>query len=226
MKNPLNYLMQQGKTFWRSVVVSVTFLFSFRIFICLCVLFCFCKSLFDTSACWEHSRSKFDVRVLSLHVLCGVCCVGVCIPDAAENAVERKQQRTDAECQPYAVAPSPSRCADRWEPSGWVSWDRRQYVSAPRWGTCAQQAEDEWQIYCGIFEIDIQNLIQCVTNKNQNNLVATFCYVLCVWIIENNHKLFKEYAKAYTSKCKIIWGAGQKTSEKWVLKLDDVPRKL
>lgn len=35
------------------------------------------------------------------------------IPEAAENSGGKKLQRTDAACQPYAAAPSPSRCADK-----------------------------------------------------------------------------------------------------------------
>ena len=185
MKKLLNYLMQQEK----NILPWLTNAWTLYLSLCLSdslyseslSLFYFhlpfCRALWDRSACWKHSRNKPAITLVSLHVFCVCAFVCVCIPGAAENAAERKRQRTDAECQPYAVAPSPSRCADRWEPSGWVSWDRRRCVSAPRWGTWVQQngynqAEDEWQIYCSMFSdytlISTQTLKTNCTSKSTN----------------------------------------------------------
>lgn len=54
--------------------------------------------------------------ILKMEFICSMsacmCCL-CCIPGAAENVAERKQQRTDAECQPYVAAPSLSLCEDR-----------------------------------------------------------------------------------------------------------------
>lgn len=74
------------------------------------------------------------------------------VPGAGENASEKKQQRSDAKCQPCAVAPSPSQCADRWEPLGSESWGRQQCGFVPRWGTCTIRkwknwSEDDWYLH-------------------------------------------------------------------------------
>lgn len=124
---------------WLTVHITSFCLLFYQFFSSAFVSFVLHIALCDRCACWKHSRNKLDMTQHQSALM--YCASAVCIPGDAEIAAERKQQRTGAECQPYAVAPSPYRCADRWEPSGWVSWDRRQCVSAPRWETWVQQNE-------------------------------------------------------------------------------------
>lgn len=71
------------------------------------------KQLLNYFLCVCYNVWKLSVQFPN-RAVCVICAKAVhTTPEAADNSGGKKLQRTDAGCQPYAAAPSPSRCADK-----------------------------------------------------------------------------------------------------------------